>query len=790
VFFAKVRRGVLMADHEQIIEKEQVRVNKVIDSIEKQMEKLKSKTGNLKKDIVSLRKSFWDDVTVNIDDPDDVIETHASIKQQAELLGERERSHGQFHKQYKNLQRLKSSPYFGRIDFVEEGEKKAEQIYIGLFSLMDEDGENFLIYDWRAPIARMYYDYAPGPAQYETMDSIIKGEIELKRQYMIRNGRIKGMFDTTITIGDEILQAVLSGQADNHMKNIVATIQKEQNAIIRNNKKKYLVVHGAAGSGKTSAAMQRVAYLLYRYRETLKAENILLFSPNQMFNSYVSTVLPELGEDNMEQSTFYQYLQQRLNIDIENPYTQIEYVLGAKQDQAYDIRKKSIQFKASLAYKKIIDHYVKDLLTTGMLFKNIRFRGELLISKKEIYDYFYSLKQISSIPNRISLVKEWLLDKLKVVEKNERSKEWVEEERELLNKDDYLKIYRKLQKQKRFTEDTFDDFAREEQLLAGWVVKRRLKPLRDKIANLVFIDIIGLYRKFFSWAQLKLVDLKLPDEWMEIKKLTLARLATGELLFEDATPFLYLKDKIEGKHTYNSIRHLFIDEAQDYSPFQLSYLKEIFPNSRMTILGDMNQSIFTHSIHNEHAFAKSENLFPEEELERIVLTKSYRSTKQIVEFTEEMLTANHKIEPFNREGEVPTLSIVPNKSKLHENIIKKVKDLQNKGFETVAIICKTAMESHEAYEMLKEELHLRLIRKETSSFEKGVLIIPSYLAKGIEFDAVIIYNCANDVYDHEDERTLFYTACTRAMHELHLYSVGEPNDFVKSVGKSKYRKFE
>src|SRR5690606_31084242 len=365
-------------------------VNKVIDSIEKQMEKLKSKTGNLKKDIVSLRKSFWDDVTVNIDDPDDVIETHASIKQQAELLGERERSHGQFHKQYKNLQRLKSSPYFGRIDFVEEGEKKAEQIYIGLFSLMDEDGENFLIYDWRAPIARMYYDYAPGPAQYEPMDSIIKGEIELKRQYIIRNGRIKGMFDTTITIGDEILQAVLSGQADNHMKNIVATIQKEQNAIIRNNKKKYIVVQGAAGSGKTSAAMQRVAYLLYRYRETLKAENILLFSPNQMFNSYVSTVLPELGEDNMEQSTFYQYLQQRLNIDIENPYTQIEYVLGAKQDQAYDIRKKSIQFKASLAYKKIIDHYVKDLLTTGMLFKNIRFRGELLISKKEIYDYFYS----------------------------------------------------------------------------------------------------------------------------------------------------------------------------------------------------------------------------------------------------------------------------------------------------------------------------------------------------------------------------------------------------------------
>src|SRR5690606_26279691 len=164
--------------NENIRAEEQKRVDTVIEKIEKRMEKLESKTGNLKQDIVSLRKSFWEDVTVNIDDPDDVIETHASLKQQAELLGERERSHGQFYKQYKNLQRLKSSPYFGRIDFLEEGEEKAEQIYIGLFSLMDDDDENFLIYDWRAPISSMYYDYAPGPAQYETMDGPIKGEIE------------------------------------------------------------------------------------------------------------------------------------------------------------------------------------------------------------------------------------------------------------------------------------------------------------------------------------------------------------------------------------------------------------------------------------------------------------------------------------------------------------------------------------------------------------------------------------------------------------------------------------
>lgn len=774
--------------NENIRAEEQKRVDTVIEKIEKRMEKLESKTGNLKQDIVSLRKRFWEDVTVNIDDPDDVIETHASLKQQAELLGERERSHGQFYKQYKNLQRLKSSPYFGRIDFLEEGEKEAEQIYIGLFSLMDDDDENFLIYDWRAPISSMYYDYAPGPAQYETMDGPIKGEIELKRQYIIRDGKIKGLFDTGITIGDEILQAVLSDQADTQMKNIVATIQKEQNAIIRNNKKRYLVVQGAAGSGKTSAAMQRVAYLLYRYRETLKAENILLFSPNQMFNSYVSTVLPELGEDNMEQSTFYQYLQQRLkNIDVENPYTQLEYILGGKRDESYQLRKKSIQFKASLQYKEIIDQYVEELLTNGILFKNIRFRGELIISKNEIVDYFYSLKQIPTIPNRISRVKEWILDKLQELEKNERSKEWVEEERELLSKEDYLRIYRKLQKQQRFTENTFNDFELEEQLIGEWVVRRRIKPLRNKIINLAFLDVVGLYKQLFMWAEANSALFSLPEEWQEIKKLTVEKLATGELFYEDATPFLYLKDKLEGKQIHNSIRHLFIDEAQDYSPFQFSFLKEIFPNSRMTILGDMNQSIFTHSIHEEHAFAKSEDLFPEEELEKIVLTKSYRSTKQIAEFTEEMLTDEHKIEPFNRDGEIPTLTISPDKSKLLDHIIEKVTDLQNKGFETISIICKTAAEANEAYDALKESLNLRLIRKETSSYEKGILIIPSYLAKGIEFDAVIIYNCADDVYDQEDERKLFYTACTRAMHELHLYSVGKPNRFVQAVDKTKYK---
>ena len=247
-------------------------------------------------------------------------------------MSERERSHRLLMQQWKSMNRLLPSPYFGRIDFQEDGLDFSEQIYIGVSSFVDEDGLSFLVYDWRTPIASLYYDYSPGAASYDTPGGRIEGTMELKRQYQIHDGQIRNMFDTSVTIGDELLQQVLGKGADSQMKSIVATIQKEQNAIIRNDKSRMLIVQGAAGSGKTSAALQRVAYLLYKHRERLKADQIVLFSPNPMFNSYVSTVLPELGEENMQQTTFQEYLDYWLGstLRLEDPFDQIEYVLTAQ----------------------------------------------------------------------------------------------------------------------------------------------------------------------------------------------------------------------------------------------------------------------------------------------------------------------------------------------------------------------------------------------------------------------------------------------------------------------------
>ncbi len=757
---------VLVEKRNEEWKREQSRIEMIQQVIKAKLEKLQDRMGGLKEGIIELRRDFWKDVTINLDHPDDVIETFTSIKQQAELLAEQERNHGQSYKKVEQLLRLNQSPYFGRIDFQEEGEQAAEQIYIGIASLMDQKDEDFLIFDWRAPISSLYYDHSPGAASYRTPSGEIEGNIELKRQYIIKGGKLKGMFDTGVTIGDQLLQEVLGGTANTQMKSIVATIQREQNHIIRNEKSRYLVVQGVAGSGKTSAALQRAAYLLYRYRHTLTSENIMLFSPNPLFNSYVATVLPELGEENMVQTTYQQYLISRFGkgFSVEDSYSQIEYTLTAKDEPGYDQRIKGIRFKTSVAYKKSIDEYVEKLSTQGLMFKSFHFRGELLFSSEEIHDLFYAFDKEISIPNRLKLTAEKLLKDLSAFAKKEREKDWVLEEAELLDKEDYLEAFRQTQKE----EEAFDDMEQEERFLKKKIVSQHLKSIRRQLKGLKLLNIEALYRQFLTSDTLAEAE-----DWSLIHAYTINQIDQRVIPYEDATPYLYLQDQLEGRKANTFIRHLFIDEAQDYSPFQFEFLRQQFPNSKMTILGDMNQAIYAHSMHAPTLL----NAELEGE-EKIVLTKSYRSTRQIVEFTREMIAGGELIEPFNRNGEEPTVTKVENLESLHKGIVDRVGELQKKGHETIAIICKTAAESQTAYEQLKAQIPVRLMKKETNAYEKGTIILPAYLAKGIEFDAVILYNASQQQYGREMERNLFYTACTRAMHELHLYSLGTCSPFI------------
>ncbi|GIP23165.1 RNA polymerase recycling motor HelD [Paenibacillus sp. J22TS3] len=794
---------------------EQERLEQVREKLKAKIDELEPMVTGMRDQAAEIRRRFWEEVTVNTSTDEDFEETFYTIKQQAAVLSERERGHRLLTQQWKNLNRLLPSPYFGRFDFLEDGLNLSEQIYIGVSSFIDEDGLSFLVYDWRTPIASLYYDYTPGEASYITPGGPITGKMELKRQYQIQDGQILRMFDANVTIGDEILQEMLAKGANSQMKSIVSTIQKEQNAIIRNDHSRLLIVQGAAGSGKTSAALQRVAYLLYKNRDSIKADQIVLFSPNAIFNSYVSSVLPELGEENMQQTTLQEYLEYWLgsSLRLEDPFDQIEYVLSPQSTPDYEARLQGIKYKASETFLRALQNYAQWLGREGMLFNSIRFRGRDLITAEQMKSQFYSYDPSLRLANRVSLLQKWLLQQLAQLERKERGAAWVEEELQYLDNEQYAEafgalhkerevfdiaehyavVYEKITNKRREDEGDFDFAEREENLLSQEIVKMSFKPLKQGVKKLSFINVQGLYAQLFDDElayQSMTNEVEIPALWSEICKQTKEKLGQLELFYEDATPYLYLKELIEGIRTNSEIRHVFVDEGQDYSLFQYEYLKKLFPRARMTVLGDFGQAIFAQATNLQESDSPLHRLYGEAETSLIRLVRSYRSTREIVEFTRALLSDESEIIPFERSGPKPLLARVEDNKKRDSRLLQDIAALKAEGFGSIAVITKTAAESRTAFESLQmqggDELHL--ITKDTATFEKGTMVIPVYLAKGVEFDAVLVYDASPEAYGRDNERKLLYTACTRAMHRLHLYTTGDWSPFVQALPEDLYEK--
>lgn len=772
---------------------EQERLDLVMERLRSNIAELEPEVVGLRDQVVDIRKRFWEEVTVNTNTHEDFAETFYSIKQQEAVLSERERTHHLRVQHWKSMKRMLPSPYFGRIDFQEDGLSFSEQIYIGVSSFVDVDGLSFLVYDWRSPIASMYYDYSLGASTYETPGGQITGTMKLKRQYQIREGQLQNVFDTSLTIGDDLLQKVLGKGADTQMKSIVATIQKEQNDIVRNDKSRMLIVQGAAGSGKTSAALQRAAYLLYKHRDRITADQIVLFSPNPMFNSYVSTVLPELGEENMQQTTFQEYLKYWLGstFRLEDPFEQLEYVMTSDFSQGYEARMSGMKYKATEAFLQALQSYAICLGKEGMLFRGIRFQDRELVTAEQMKSQFYSYDSSIRLSNRVVRLQEWLLQELTLLERKEREALWVQDELDSLDNEQYAEAYDELLKKYQREEAVFDFTEQEEELLGRMIVKERFKPLRRDVKRLLFIDSIGLYDQLFgdeAAYRIMTNETEVPEQWQEICKQTKEKLSRFELFYEDATPFLCLKELVEGARTNTEVRHIFVDEGQDYSMFQYEFLKKLFPRARMTVLGDFGQAIFTQSTNLHEVDSPLIRLYGEAETSRFFLDRSYRSTREIVEFTKAMLPGGEAIVPFERSGRKPLLSKVSSSDKRATRLIEDLAVLKAEGFDSIAVITKTEVESREAYEVLTTKgcESLRLITKETFTFDMGASVIPAYLAKGVEFDAVLIYDASSQAYNRESERKLFYTACTRAMHRLHLYTTGEWTPFIQVLDTSLY----
>ncbi|GAA2967310.1 RNA polymerase recycling motor HelD [Lentilactobacillus parakefiri] len=761
-----------MADN--IKTQEQHHLDHVIDEIHISQKDLEQKIKATKRDVKDINRNFNNDVRLKTETYSGMMETAMSIRQQQQMLSERENRQEHAARELGTLNKLERNPYFARIDFREGDEKRDETIYIGMASFTDRP-DHYLINDWRAPISSIYYNGGIGDVSYMTPDGEQTVDVKLKRQFQIENSKIKTVFDTEEVVGDQMLLDALSNRSDTKMKSIVTTIQKEQNQIIRDTDSDLLFVQGSAGSGKTAAVLQRVAFLLYQYRGNLHSGQIILFSPNQLFNDYINQVLPELGEQNMVQMTFYQYSSHRL------PSIQVETLSERFTEQLDKTAQKLTDVKGSLDYFRAVSAYANHLNKAGMRFRNLMFNGEVLIPKEKIADIYYGFNENYNLRNRLESTKEELMKILNRKIHVEMRKKWVEDAVQNLSKEEIQQFHADEEEEILNADKEFKFLARRIVIKSFRKVQRQISRNHWLSINNQFVHMLKEMPKI-----LNLADFDISNElWGEAIKATVGRLKKGRLSLADASSYIYLYDLMTGKRGDKDIRYLFIDEVQDYSAFQLAFLKFSFPRARFTLLGDLNQAIFTHE-NSRKLLGELGSMFPEDKTRVVQLTKSYRSTEQITNFTKHLLTNGENIIPFNRQGDLPHIYVKDGMDAAVEQV-KQQSELNLADHETTAIIGKTLKECKALSGKLAElGVKSTLIRTENQRLVKGIIIVPSYLAKGLEFDSVIMWDASKACYPDESDRQLVYTICTRAMHRLTVVAVKALSPIFETVPKDEY----
>lgn len=648
------------------------------------------------------------------------------------------------------LKKMSYSPYFGRFDFVEEGEQAEEKIYVGLGTLTDPDSFKVLVYDWRAPICSVFYRHEIGPADYKTPLGVLKGEVCLKRQYKIRNGQLVHFFDSSVVIRDEMLQEILSRNASMHMKSIVETIQKEQDIVIRDNKHGLVIVQGAAGSGKTSVAMHRIAYLLYEgLASNLHSRNIIIVSPNEIFSQYISNVLPDLGEENVDQVTFEQMAKKALQgLKLESRAVQLERIV----ESIGNIAIQSIEFKGSADFVLILERFLKYYEQKLHPFEDVYYHGTVVATRQRLKSRFLANRNVP-MARRLQYIEEGIWEAITSL-RRERLKKIEQVVQQSEGHDLEIKAFSRL------------------------LSLKETKTFGDRLRKFTRIDFWSLYKRLFTGKLLfKFTrDMALPAEIDKIIEQTRSRLAKGIVLYEDLAPLFYLKLKIEGSDEFPWIKHVVIDEAQDYSPLQYQIFKMLFRGSDFTVLGDVNQSMERRT--DISLYDEVTRIFDKKAAIKLVLSKTYRSSYEISAFTRKILGEEKLPGAFERHDEPPRIHCLDTEQAMAEMASRDAQDFISRGFGSVAIICKTKQSAQELFINIRKMMPVQLIDTDTPKFDKGIIIIPSYMAKGLEFDAVLIFGAGDKQYNTELDKRLLYIACTRALHRLVLYYCGRKSPFI------------
>ncbi|HZG85055.1 RNA polymerase recycling motor HelD [Paenibacillus sp.] len=768
----------------ELREYEKNRIERVRRIIAERMSRLEPELSGARESARDLRRRFWDDLSFNVGSAADRLETYAGMRQQSQLLAERDSTSARLSGALKTLAKQLEAPYFGAVTFREDGAADPETLYIGLASLLDEDGETFLVLDWRAPASTLFYDFEPGPAFYAAPDGDVRGTMERKLQFVFGGGELEGVFEAGVTIGDSLLGAMLAKTSDGAMRAIASTIQREQNRAIRNDDADVLIVHGPAGSGKTSAALQRAAYLLYKYRATLSSEQMLLFSPNAMFMGYVASVLPELGEEALRQETFPGYLERRLgsSFRLEHPLDALEALLNEPEEAAAE-RLAVSRVKSDPAFLAALTAFMDRLTAEELPFRAIRLEGRTLVDEQRMRELFLETgaKPWKTLSERFARFAKGVVRDLDACEAAERDREWVDERLETVDPETLRRAYKEVRKRQKGPEAVFNENELEERVLREMIVGERFDALRRRAKRLRCVDAAALYLRFLETYRSG------DDAWRRGAERTAAAFADRRMPYEDAVPYLWLRDAMTGTPERRDIRHVLIDEAQDYSPLQLAYLRRLFPAARMTVVGDFRQTIFPHAA-SLRAASALDPAFDGASVAVVPFERTYRSTLDIVEFTRRLLPGGDgDYAPFDRRGAKPVLVLADDADSLAAAIARDVRALQTEGFPAAAIIAKTAAECDALYAALSPLIDgLERPERDAARLPRGVCLLPAALAKGVEFDAVLIADASARAYALERERKLFYAACTRAMHRLRLYAMGEPSPFVTGVDSSLY----
>lgn len=668
-------------------------LNNVLQKLEQAMTELEEKMQFRRSEIAKMQDYYWESYNEYDEFGYEKFDNDRLLKEEMD-------SHGELVKKVARYQKMKDSPYFAAVTFQYDGEEEEETYYIGIGDFSPSKAEAPLVCDWRAPISSLFYDYEVGKASFMAPAGEIFGELVRKQQFKIKKGVLLYSIDSDIVIHDEILQKELSMNADARLKSIVTTIQKEQNAIIRNEKDKILVIQGCAGSGKTSVALHRVAYLLYHHRKQLSAKQVLILSPNPVFSEYISHILPELGEENILELSFdlYAYKELKQYKDTEDRYGYLERLLNLPEEDARKYQK-TVAEKQSRDYVIELNGFVLFLEDSLMNFKDFSYK-KIYRTEQELRTLFYEKFPDIPILERMKTIAEYIID----------------EEETLSGKE-------------------LDELER------GIILDRLEKMYETK-------DFYTLYNRFLEESGRTPIQ----DEAKAIP-------------YEDVYPLLYLKHLLHGSTKRSAIRHLIVDEMQDYSYVQFLVLSKLF-SCPMTILGDMEQQA---SPDKQDIQGICREIFGKE-AKLLTLTKSYRSTSEITRFANR-IAGIKKEEAFHRPGKEPEWILSDNEVKMQEKIVENLKKEQEKFYETTAILTTTAEQAKRLYLALKEQQNVTLLSPDSSKMEKGIVITTFYLAKGLEFDSVHIAYAPREEALSDYQRQILYIAATRALHELTVYGI-------------------